>query len=82
MSVRFGTTVRGEPDVGMLRNVVLKILNRAFAANEQQGVLVIQLANLIRRHELAARDLPVGGITAVPASGTTVSIGINSLFTE
>ena len=66
----------------MLQNIELEILHRPLAADKKKRIPVIQHAHLVRCHQLAPRQLPVGGVAAVPAFGLPVCVRIDCLFPE
>ena len=53
--------------IGVLLDVVLSVPHGAFAADQQQCFPRRHTANLVRRHQLTARQLIIDGAGAAPA---------------
>ena len=75
-------TVHRHADVRMPVKVVLIVHHRGKAANKQQGLAVVQQTHFVRRHELPARSLHVGGVAAAFALGLPVGTGVDGLLAQ
>lgn len=77
MNIGRPAAVHGVADGRVLGELVLQIHDRPGAADEQDGISVVQAAHLIRGEQLPAAHLEVGGVGAGAALGLAVGSGIN-----
>ena len=67
---------------GVFHQIVFQVHHRPRAADEQDGVPVVQPAYLVRRQQLPPVDLHVGGPGAGLALGFPVGLGVDGGFAE
>ena len=75
-------SVCGQCQIRVLQQVVLEIQNRAFSADKQDRIPVIQQSHLVRRHQLPPGVLIVGGEVSAHTVAFTVGIRVDSGFAE
>lgn len=77
MNIGWPAAVHGVADGRMLGKLVLQIHDRPGAADEQDGIPVVQAAHFIRGEQLPAAHLEVGGVGTGAAFRLAVGPGIN-----
>ena len=82
MDVGRGPAVLSFLDVWVLQNIVFIVDNGPFAANEDNGLAVVQHPNLVRGEQLAPCLLEVLRIGTVAAPAAAGGRGINGFFPQ
>lgn len=73
---------RGLADRGMFHQIVFQVHHRPSAADEQDGIAVIQPTHLVRRQQFPPADLHIGGPGTGLALGFAVGLGVDGGFAE
>ena len=73
---------RSLADRGVFHQIVFQVHDRPGAADEQDGIAVVQPAHLVRRQQFPTADLHVGGPGTGLALGFPVGLGVDGRFAQ